>query len=281
MAQTPDVEQAPVAQGSEAAPLRAETHSAEPPPSHAGDFLRQRPHARMFILIAAVVLLVGGFLAWRYFSSYESTDDAEIDGHLMPVSARISGYVLKVNIDDNQYVQKGSVLVEIDPRDYQIAVDQARAQLADAEAAAHSAGINVPVTSVNTTSQVSASEADVETAQAGIAVAQQQSDAAAAQLAEAEANDVKAQNDLLRYKQLVAKQEISQQMYDQAVAAAKADDAGVAAAKSDVAAALQQVTQARARLAQAQATWRASETGPQQVASIRARAQSAEAAAQE
>jgi len=235
----------------------------------------------MYLIIAGLVLLVGGFFAWRYFSSYESTDDAQVDGHLMPISARISGYVAKVNVNDNQYVQAGTVLVEIDPRDYQVAVDQARAQAADTAAMARSMGIDVPVTSVNTSSQVSTSEADVANTQAGISVAQHQLDAAQAQLAQAEANDVKAQNDLARYKQLVDKQEISQQIYDQAVAVATASTAGVAAAKSSVAAAVQQVTQAHARLAQAQAGWRSSQTGPQQVASVRARASSAEAAAQE
>jgi membrane fusion protein (multidrug efflux system) len=69
-----------------------------------------------------VVVLVGGFFLWRYLSSYESTDDAQADVHLYPVSARISGYVVRVNVDDNQWVQKGIVLVEIDPKDYEVAV---------------------------------------------------------------------------------------------------------------------------------------------------------------
>src|SRR5208282_4336583 len=217
----------------QAAPaIHSETHSAEPPPSHASEFFRKRPGARMFLIGAILVLLVGGFCAWRYFSSYESTDDAEVDGHLMPISARISGYVAKVKVDDNQFVQAGDVLVEIDPRDYKVAVDRARADAANAEATARSQGIDVPVTSVNTTSQVSSSEADVANAQAGIAVAQQQLDAAQAQLAQAQANDVKAQNDLVRYKQLVDKQEISQQLYDQAVATATASTAGIIASKA-------------------------------------------------
>src|ERR1017187_2881313 len=277
MAQSSDVE-APRTPTDNPAPV--ETHSAEPPPrSHASGFFRDRPGARIFLLLTILVLLVGGFFTWRYFSSYESTADAEVDGHLMPVSARVSGYVAKVNIDDNQYVNAGDVLVEIDPRDLQVALDQARAAAADAQASAQSANINVPVTSVNTTNQVSSSEADVQNAQAGIAAAQQQYDAAQAQIAQAQANDVKAQNDLARYKQLVAKQEISQQMYDQAVAAASASTAGVAAARASASAAAQQVTQARSRLAQARASWRTSQTGPNQVASMRARALSADAAA--
>ena len=231
----------------------------------------------MYLAITALVLLVGGFFAYRYFSMYESTDDAEVDGHLMPLSARISGYVIKVNVDDNQYVDAGTVLAEIDPRDYQVALDQANAQLADAQATAQALNINVPIASVNSDSQVSSSEADVENARAGISVAQDQFSAAKAQLDQAQANDVKAQNDLIRYKQLVDKQEISQQLYDQAVAAAKANSAAVASAHASATAAEQQVTQARSRLAQAEANYRNAQTGPRQVASTRARALSADA----
>jgi membrane fusion protein (multidrug efflux system) len=277
MAQSSEVESPKVPADNQ---LPSETHSAEPPtPSHARSFFRDRPGARIFLVVVLLVLLVGAWFAWSYFSSYESTDDAEVDGHLMPVSARISGYVAKVNVDDNQYVNSGDTLVEIDPRDFQVALDQARAAAADAKATAQSVNINVPVTSINTTNQVSSSEADVDNAQAGIAAAQQQLDAAQAQLAQAQANDVKAQNDLVRYKQLVDKQEISQQTYDQAVAAAAANKAGVAAAKASASAAAQQVTQARSRLAQAQANLRTSHTGPNQVASMRDRALSADAVA--
>lgn len=231
----------------------------------------------MYIVVLILALLVGAFFAWRYFTSYESTDDAEVDGHLMPLSARISGYVNKVNVDDNQYVAAGTVLAEIDPRDFQVAVDKARADVQDAEATAQSLGINVPITSVNTTSQVSASAADVDNARAGVSAAQQQADVATAQLAQAQANDVKAQNDLIRYKKLVASQEISQQLYDQAFSAAGASTANITAARASVAAAQDQTRQAHAKLAQAEANLRASQTGPQQVASSRARALSAEA----
>jgi len=189
--------------------------------------------------------------------------------------------VIKVNVNDNQEVTTGAVLAEIDPKDYQVALDQAKAELADAQASAQALNINVPITSVSTESQVSVSEADVENWQAGIAVAQDQVEAAKAQLAEAEANDVKAQNDLIRYTQLVDKQEISQQLYDQAVAAAKASAATVASAHANATAAAQQVTQARSKLAQSQANLRNAQTGPRQVASTRARALSADATVQQ
>jgi membrane fusion protein (multidrug efflux system) len=256
---------------------RAETHSAAPAPPPRRESLLRRPFARTVLIVAVIVLLVGGFFAYRYFSSYESTDDAQVDGHLMPISARIPGYITKVTVDDNQFVKQGTVLAQIDPRDYQVALEKAQADLLDAQATAQSLNINVPITSINTVSQVSSAQADVENAQAGIAGAQQQYDAAQAQLAQAQANDVKAQSDLKRYKQLVDKQEISQQLYDQAVAQANANTAAVAAAKSSAAAAEQGIHQARAKLLQAQANFRASQTGPQQVAQTRARAQSAQA----
>jgi membrane fusion protein, multidrug efflux system len=273
--ETPASQPAEPSSGTE---THSETRPASPPPEYRRrGFFQANPRARVFLVIGAILVIVGGIFAWRYFSSYESTDDAEVDGHLMPLSARISGYVLKVNVDDNQRVHKGDVLVEIDPRDYQTALDQARANLASAQATARSLNINIPVTSVSTSSQVSSSQADVDDAQAGIVAALQQRDAAQAQLLEAQANNQKAQNDLVRYKQLVDKQEISQQLYDQAVAAAASGSANVAAAKANASAADQQVTQARARLAQAEAAFRSSQTGPQQVASTKARALSAEA----
>src|ERR1700722_10318789 len=198
--------------------------------------------------IAVIVLLIVGFFVYRHMSSYESTDDAQVDGHVNSVSTRITGHVVKLNVEDNQYVQAGTVLVEIDPADYQVAYERAKADFEDAQAAALAAGVSVPITDVNTTSQVSATEADVKSARAGIQAAKQQFEAAKAQLQEAEANNVKAQNDLVRYKQLVEKQEISQQQYDQAIASAKASAANVEGAGASADAAQQEVTQAEEKL---------------------------------
>jgi membrane fusion protein (multidrug efflux system) len=237
---------------------------------------RRSKRGRVWLIAGAVVVvLVGGFFLWRYFASYESTDDAQVDVHLYPVSPRVSGYVVKVDVNDNQYVEKDTVLVEIDPRDYQVAVNKARADLANAEATARSLNIVVPITSVSTSSQLKSSASDVENAQAGVAAAEKQLVAALAQVTQVEANDVKAQDDLKRYKLLVDKQEVSAQIYDQAVAAAKASTASVAAAGATAAAARQAVTQARSKLSQAEASYRTAQTGPQQVASTRARALSA------
>src|ERR1700751_2880483 len=279
-------------QSTQAAPPTANPSVAERPessnkplPSTERDFHTRlsRPENRGFrigIVVGLIVLIVVGFFLYRYFTSYESTDDAQVDGHINSVSARVSGHVTKLNVQDNQYVPAGTVLVEIDPADYQVAYERAKADYEDAQAAAVAAGVNVPITSVNTSSQGSATEADVNRARAGIQVAQRQYEAAQAQLQEAEANDVKAQNDLGRYKQLVEKQEISSQQFDQAVAASRASAAGVAAARASSDAARQQVTQAEGKLVQAEANYRYANTAPRQMQITRARATSALAEAQ-
>src|ERR1700757_1587636 len=237
------------------------------------------PRFRAVLFLAAILAVGAGILLYRYFTSYESTDDAQIDGHVNSISARISGHVSKLNVQDNQYVEAGTVLVEIDPTDYQVAVDRAQADYNDAKATADAASVNVPVTSVSTESQLSSADADVVNAQAGIKAARQQLEAAKANLQQADANNVKAQNDLGRYKQLVDKQEISQQQFDQAVAAARAGEATVQAARATADAAAAQVVQAQGKLAQAEANQRSAATGPNQIAITRSKAQSALAAA--
>jgi membrane fusion protein (multidrug efflux system) len=269
-----------------APPENAQPESrTKPLPSTERDFHTRpsrtaNPGFRIAIIFAALVLVVVGFFVFRYVTSYESTDDAQMDGHINAISARISGHVINLNVTDNQYVQAGTVLVEIDPADYQVAYERAKADFESAQAAAAAAGVDVPITSVSTTSQVSSTEADVGGARAGIAAAKQQFEAAKAQLDQAIANNIKAQNDLVRYKQLVDKQEISQQQYDQAVAAAAAAAAAVEAARALADAAGSQVTQAQERQRQAEANWRNAQTGPQQLQVTRSRAASALADAQ-
>jgi membrane fusion protein (multidrug efflux system) len=254
--------------------IDATRESATPPPPPPR-YKRSNSRRNILIVVIVLVLLVGGFFLWRYLGGYESTDDAQVDAHLYPVSARVSGYVVKVNVDDNQYVQKGAVLVEIDPKDYEVAVEQAKANLANAEATAQSLNIDVPITTVNTSSQLKFATSGVEDAGAGITNAEKQLAAAQAQLDAAEANDVKAQADLRRYKALVDKQEVAAQVYDQALASAKSSTATVAAARDNVAAGEQAVHQARSRLGQSEASQQSAETGPQQVSSTRARARAA------
>jgi len=245
------------------------------------EFRSRSPRLRMFVIIGAVVLLVAGFFLWRYFNSYESTDDAQIDGHLNPLSARVGGHIEKLLVEDNQYVQAGQPVAQIDPRDFQVLVDRAKADYDNAVAAAQAAGVNIPITSASTSSQLVSANAEVQAAQASLVAARQQFDGANAQLAQAEANNVKAQNDLARYKQLISKQEISQQQYDHAYAEAQAGTAAADAARAAAAAAQQQIRAAESRVVQAQADQRSARTGPAQVKAIRARAQAAEAAVEE
>jgi len=235
------------------------------------------PRTKWGLIFTSLVILIAVFFLWRYLGSYESTDDAQIDGHVNSVSARVSGHVLKLNVQDNQYVEKGTVLVEIDPADYEVAVAQARAVYADEQAQAAAAGINVPITDVSTSSQVSGAQAGVSSAKAGIAAARQQLEAAKSQVVEAEANNTKAQNDLLRYKQLIDKQEISEQQYDQAVASAQAAAATLQAARARADALAAQIEQAQDKLQQAGAELRTADTAPQTMRATRARALSAQA----
>jgi len=233
------------------------------------------PRFRIAVIAGLIVLVLVSFFLWRHFTSYEGTDDAQIDGHLNSVSPRISGHVTKILVQDNQFVQAGTPLVEIDPADYQVAFERAQAAYSDAMAQAQAAQVNVPITSIGTSSQVIDAEGNVQNATAGVAMSQRQLEASQALLAETQANNTKAQNDLVRYKQLVDKQEISQQQYDQAIAAAKAGDSAVAAQTAQVAQAEQGVVQSRAKLSQAQASLRSANTAPQQLAVTRSRAQSA------
>jgi membrane fusion protein, multidrug efflux system len=253
-------------------------NSAPPPPS--ADHARSRkitPQVRLLIFGAVLLLAIAGYLLWRHLSKYEATDDAQVDAHIHPISARVSGYVVDVPVTDNQYVEQGMVLVRIDPRDYQVAVDKAKADVAQARAKAQAAGINVPLTSVDTSSSLQTAQAGVESAAAEIKAAQEQASAADEGLKGAQANDVKAQNDLERYRQLISQQEISQQQYDQAVAAARASTANVAHDDATAEAIHEQIAEARAKLMQAQASRTQAQTGPQQVATQRSQAQSAEA----
>jgi membrane fusion protein, multidrug efflux system len=241
---------------------------------------RLTPRTRWALGGLGPLVLLGLVGLYRHLAAWESTDDAQIDGYVYPVSSRVSGYVSRVMVDDNQYVEAGTVLVQLDAKDYEVGMANARAALANGQANAAAQKTGVPLTSVNTSSQLSDARAAVANAEAGLAAARQQSDAAQAALEEAEANDLKAQDDVNRYKPLAAKDEIPQQRYTQAVASQKATAAAVAAARASAAATEQGVTQAQARVAQAQAQLEYARTGPQQISVQRARAEAAEADAQ-
>jgi len=246
----------------------------------AGDALvsaypQRRSKRRWFALGAIIVLAAGGILLWHYFSGFESTDDAQVDVHLYPVSARISGYIQKVNVDDNQWVEQGSTIVEIDPKDNEVALSRAQATLATSEATAKSLNIDVPVSSVDTSSELKFTSSDIQNAEAAIEAAEKQAAAAHARVLEARAEHVKSQEDVTRYRLLLAKEEVPKQIYDHAYAGAATDAAAVAAAEADEAAALQAVQEAHSRLVEAQAHHESALAGPQRVASTRARALSA------
>ena len=259
----------------------ASVYSTPPPERKYSPEQRRKRRRNLIVVAAALLLVIAGLFLWRYLGSYESTDDAQADVHLYPVSARISGYVIRVNVNDNQWVNKGDVLVEIDPTDYQVALAQAQANLANAEATARSLNITVPITSVNTTSQLQFTASGIEDAKAAVSAAEKQLAAAHQQVEAAQANDVRAQDDLRRYKLLVDKHEVSPQVYDQALAAAKSSTANVAAAEASESAAQQFIQQAQSRLTQATANHAYAQTGPQQVSSTKARVQAAVADVQQ
>jgi membrane fusion protein (multidrug efflux system) len=249
---------------------------------------------RMFIIIG--VILVGAVVLYMWRTSgRESTDDAQVDGHITQVSARVGGTVVKVHVKENQVVKAGEVLVELDRRDYEVAVERARAELADAQANASGAMTGIPLTRVSTATDVRSATGSVEEAQAGIGIADQQVEAARAQLVAAQARQrekeaaaVKSARDVERLKGLVAKDEIAQQQFDAAVASADSARAAADAATSDVAAAQaaiavaeQRARQARGTAAQANAQLQASRTGPEQLRVTKARADVANARVQQ
>jgi len=231
-------------------------------------------------LIVGLILLVGGFLFWRYAQTYESTDDAQVDSHLVGVSTRIQGHVVAVYAEENQTVKQGQTLVEIDPRDFQVVVDQSKADVAQAVAAIQAENPNIPITEVTSQTNISTSQADVAGATAAVAAAEHDLAAAEAQLRQAEANNAKAQADVTRYQALVNKDEVSREQYDTVVAAAKAQAAAVDSARASADAAQKTVDQRRAQLNQAQSILnQAHHNAPRQVAISRATLRSREAAA--
>jgi membrane fusion protein (multidrug efflux system) len=227
-------------------------------------YFRQHPRAKWALIFLLIAVAVAAIFIWRYYAVRESTDDAQIDGHIGPISARVPGTVIDVYVEDNTVVRRGQILVQLDPKDYQVALEKAEADLADAVATARAAQTGVPITSTTSTSNIDVSHAALNAAQHEVAAAQ-------AQVEEARANYTKASQDLKRYQQLVEKDEISHQQFDAALAAEQAARASLDAAGSSVAT-------AESHVAQAEANVRAAQIGPQQIAQFRARAGAAEAA---
>ncbi len=268
------------------------SYESTPPPEDTG---RKRT-IRLVLLAVLVVALIAAIPIYSYYNARESTDDAQVDGHIIPISPRINGTILQVLVDDNQHVKAGQVLVKLDPADYDVALAQAKAQLATAQANTEESNVNVPLTNINTLSQVDTSKTQVDESRAAVGSAQQAANEAQARIASAkatldaqQADYEKAQKDLLRYKDLVAKDEISKQDYDAAQAAASANSANVEAAKANVAAAqraydkaIADLNQSRARLATAQVlAQQNAQTRPKQQAVSQARYQQAQAEVQQ
>ncbi len=226
------------------------------------------PGVRRGLLIGGLVLVAAAVALFLYYRNRESTDDAQVDGHITPVAAKISGRVAKILVHDNEQVKAGQLLVQIDPADYQAAVDQAKAALSLAESEARSAGVDIPRTTESVASGNSSAQAQLAGAKADLARAQAAyEEAQTADLAYAEANVQKsranaelAKADLERYKPLMEKGEISKQQYDAAKAnsdasasALAADQQRLAQAKRNVDIAAAQLEAAKARVDEANA----------------------------
>lgn len=218
------------------------------------------PLAILIIVIVIGALAVGGFFLWGYLSSYESTDDAQVDGHIDSVSSRINGTVTVVHVDDNVSVQAGQLLVELDPRDYQVALEQAQADLRSAEAQLSAQNPNVPLTSTSnqtnvatTGLDVSAAQASLAAAEATVASAEQEYQSALANVRLAQANHNNDVAEVARYKALVDKDEVSREQYEAKVTQAKASEATVQANQAVADSKRQQIDQTRAQVASSRA----------------------------
>jgi membrane fusion protein (multidrug efflux system) len=242
-------------------------------------YVHQHPKGIILGAIGAVILIILIILLVIYLDSYENTDDAQVDGHLNAVSARVAGTVIGVYIDDNQSVTANQLAVELDPSDYQNALDQAKASYSQAEAQLRAENPNVPITQTSNTTAISSAGADVAAAEAAVVAAQQDYQAKLAAVRQAEANNNKAQTDVERYRPLVVRAEISRENFDTVVATAKTQAAAVDASQASAEASKKAIDQARAQLLQAQSKAdEAAKNAPRSVAVRRAQLAGREAA---
>jgi len=242
--------------------------------------LRDHPIKVTIFLILLVAAAIASVRLWNYFDSYESTDDAQVDGDIYAVTTRIAGTIKAVYVQDNDTVKAGRLLVELDPRDYQVALEQAQAALNESRTQIAVARPNVPITAVSTETTLTTAASDVAQARAALAAAERDYDSDVASVRKSEADNVKAQSDLERYKILVAKDEISRQQYDTAEAAAKAAAADVDAKKATAEADARKIEEKRAQLEQSQTKQvEAERNRPHQIAIQDATVQSRQASA--
>ncbi len=261
-------------------PVAGQT-DGRPAPGNKASAPRGRRRAFLIFFLILIVLAIAGLLYWLHTRQFESTDDAQVDAHLNPISARIDGTITRVYVDDNEIVQAGNPLVDLDPRDYQVELAQALAQLGQAQSMVIAQEPNIPITQVESTTNISTSGAEVTNAEAALAAAERDRESAAARLAEAEANNARAQADLARYKLLIAKEEVSQQEFDQILATAKAQAASVAASQAGLQSAARTVDGRQAQLQQSQSRLEQyRHNAPRQIAIQRATVRSNQANAQ-
>jgi membrane fusion protein, multidrug efflux system len=238
----------------------------------------ERKRRRSFILFFVIAVLVVGALLYYWHSTfYEDTDDAQVDGHIIQISARIQGHIINVPVKENQEVAAGTLIAEIDPHDYEVVVAQDEANLEAAEASYESAKVNVPVTDIQSFSTLSSATASMQASDSQVKRAVQQLEQAQADIAQAEANNTKSQLDLKRYTPLVEKDVISKQQYDQAVAAAQANQAAVVSARASASAAQEQIAVAKHQFAVAVAEQRNASAAPKLLAVQKAKADQAAA----
>jgi membrane fusion protein (multidrug efflux system) len=258
-----------------AVPTETNTPTPQPPAN------KGRNKAFLIFFVVLVLAAVGGILFWLHARQFEETDDAEIDAHLNAVSPRIDGTITNVYVDDNQYVKVGQPLVDLDPSDLQVSLDQVKAQLLQARSMVSAQQPNIPITQVENSTSVSTAESDVTTAEAGQASAERDRESAEAKLAESEANLARAQSDLERYKLLIAKEEVSQQEFDQVATTAKAMTATVASNRAALQSSARIVDQRRSQTAAAVSRLsQAKRNGPSQLLIRRATVASEQASAQ-
>ncbi len=234
-------------------------------------WVRQHPIATIGIVLGTILLLVAGVVTWLYLSSYETTDDAFVDGHTDPIAPRISGFVKAVYVENTYRVKKGQLLVEIDPRDNQIARENSLAQFSQAQASVAAQEPNVPITATTQGAQVREAEYNVASSDANVAAAKERYQSSLADLHQAEANEMNAAREEERYRLLVEKEEVSREQYDQQATNERAQAAVVASRRETADAAAKQVLTAEASLGSSREQLRQAQSNlPRQVAIQRA-----------
>ena len=250
---------------------KAPKQPEEPAKERTRHWVREHPLATLGIVLGVVLLLVVGLFFYRYLSSYESTDDAFVDGHTDPIAPRISGFVTAVYVENTYHVKKGQILAQIDPRDYQVTKENNAAQLSQAKAAVAAQEPNVPITATTQSAQVREAELQVASSEANVAAARERYQSALADLHQAEANEMNAAREEERYRLLVVKEEVSREQYDQQATNERAQAAVVSSRRETADASAKQVLTAEASLGTAQEQLRQTRANlPRQVAIQRA-----------